>query len=273
MKKLFYLLIASFLMSVSAEAQFFKKLKEKVEEKVEHAVTENVSNKAANEADKSLNNLWDTQLKNSSFSMGAERVDPSEIPASYNFDWEYEMNMKTSEGDLNMVYLLKEGAPYIGVRVPQAQNMLTVLDNEKEMTVMFMESEGSKMVMATRIHTETDQAEIENPYENMEMKKIESKTILGYECQGYQTENEEHIFTFYVTNEAGISLRDLYQTSQKDIPKGFANVEWLKDDSGIMMEMQMENKKNPKQSASMTCTSIKKNPFIIKTSDYQGIGG
>jgi hypothetical protein len=99
MKKIFYLVLAIFFMAgtSNAEAQFLKKLKEKVEKKVEDAAIKNVSDKAAKETDKSLNNLWAKQLENSNFSMGMDMVDPSEIPAGYDFDWEYTLQMNTSE--------------------------------------------------------------------------------------------------------------------------------------------------------------------------------
>lgn len=46
MKKIIYILIVALGCSFSAQAQFFKKLKEKVEKKVENAVTESISDKA-----------------------------------------------------------------------------------------------------------------------------------------------------------------------------------------------------------------------------------
>lgn len=274
MKKLIYLLLTLFMVSPSAEAQILKKLKKKVQQKVEQRVTENISDKAAEEAENSLNSLWETQLENSSFSMGTERVDPAEIPSSYDFEWEYKMNMETSKGEMEMVYLLKEDAPYLGIKVPQAPNMLTVLDSKNDLTVIFMDSEGSKMLMATKMDTENqEQEEIENPYNNMEVEKIGTKTILGYETQGYRMENEDHTFTMYVTDEAEISFNDIYKTNSKDIPQGFEDAEWIKDGKSLMMEMHMEDKKNPERSATMTCIGIEKNAVSLKKADYQGIGG
>lgn len=274
MKKLIYLLLILFLVSPSAEAQFLKNLKKKVQQKVEQRVTENISEKAADEAEKSMNNLWETQLENSSFSMGTEKVDPAEIPSSYDFDWEYRMNMQTSEGEMEMAYLLKEDAPYFGIKVPQAQNMLTVLDSQNSLTVIFMDSEENKMLMATKMETEDhEQEEIENPYENMEVEKLGTKTILGYESQGYRMENEDHTFTFYVTDEAEISFNDMYKTNSKDLPQGFEDAEWIQDGKGLMMEMNMKDKKNPERSTTMTCVGIEKNAVSLKKADYQGIGG
>ena len=273
MKRLLILLMAFLTVIPAAEAQFLKNLKKKVEEKVGDAVTKNIADKAASEADKSLNSLWEKQLKNSSVSIGSERVEPSEIPASYQFDWEYALNMETSEGEMEMVYHLKENSPHIGIKIPQTESMFTVLDNENKMTVMFMSSEDNKMVMATRFNIEeTKTDEIESSYKDMELEKIGTKTILGYDCQGYRSENEDHEFIFYVAHDAGVDFGDLYKTSQKDIPEGFEEI-WQKEGHGLMMEMQMNDKNNPERNVSMRCTGLEKEPLTIKTSDYQGIGG
>ena len=42
--------------------------------------------------------------------MGGEKVDPAEIPANYNFDWEYALNMHSKQGDMEFTYLLKKDA-------------------------------------------------------------------------------------------------------------------------------------------------------------------
>lgn len=270
MKNLIYLGLVIFLMAgtTPAEAQFLKKLKDKVEKKVEEAATENISNKAANETDKTLNNVWQKQLENPNFNMGMDMVDPAEIPAGYDFDWEYTLQMNTTEGKMEMVYHIKENAPYVGMKIPQAENMFTVLDSDKNMTVIYMNSEENKMVMATRFDVSEAETEQENPYQEMEFEEIGTKTILGYECQGYRSENAENIFEFYVTDEAGVSFRDLYQENQKNIPKGL-NAKWLRDGTGLLMEMQMKDKNNPEKNVSMTCTGIEKKSFSINTSDYQ----
>ena len=174
MKKIFYLLLAIFFMAgtSTAEAQFFKKLKEKVEKKVEDAAIKNVSDKAAKETDKSLNNLWAKQLENSNFSMGMDMVDPSEIPTGYDFDWEYTLTMNTAKGEMEMVYHIKENAPYVGIKIPQAENMFTVLDNKRNITVLYMNSEGNKMVMATRFDISEENMEADNSYEEMKFEEI-----------------------------------------------------------------------------------------------------
>lgn len=269
MKKLTILFLSLFLMGSTAEAQFLKKLQKKIEDKVEKKVIDNVSDKAAAETEKSLNKMWEMDL--SSLPMGGmgERVDPAEIPASYNFDWKYTMNMHTTEGEMDMTYLLKEDSPHFGMQLPNVPGMFMVMDGEKQMMVMFMDSEGSKMLTATKLDPASLEAsETENPYENAEMKEIGSKEIMGYHCKGYQTETPEHVFTFYVTDEAGVSFSDIFKANQKNAPKGF-NPDWFKDGKALMMEMDMKDKNDPSKNVSMTCTQLEKTNFTLNKADYQ----
>lgn len=257
MKKLMYLMLAAFLLSgTSAKAQFFKKLANKVTNKVEDAVTRNISDKAANEADEALNNVWEMDLKGMDIGMGSP-VDLAEVPNSYNFDWKYSLSMKTKDGGMDFVYRLKEDADYMGMAMPQMANMFIVLDTGNDLTVMYMNG----MVRATKLETELpEDTEMENPYSDMEYKKIGSKTILGYDCDGYRAESEDYVFTMYVTDEAGIGFSQLYE-NQKNLPKGF-NPDWISEDS-LLMEMQMDNKKDADKSMTMTCTGIEKDNFTI----------
>ena len=174
MKKLTILFISLFLVGSTAEAQFLKKLKKKVEQKVEQKVINNVSDKAAADTEKSLNNMWEMDLEGMAMPMG-ERVDPAEIPASYAFDWEYTLNMNSEQGDMEFTYLLKKDAPHFGIQMANVPGMFMVMDGEKQMMVMFMNSEGNKMLTATRLDPENLAAsEEEYPYKDAEIKQIGS---------------------------------------------------------------------------------------------------
>jgi len=154
---------------------------------VEDAVVKNVSDKAEEETEKTLNNFWENQAQKSPFAMGIDMVDPLEIPASYNFDWEYTLQMDSpqQDQDMNMVYHIKENAHYIGIKIPQAENMFTVLDTENEMTVMYMNSEGNKMVMAMKNPKSEETMDSENPYQDMKFEKIGAKNM-SMVCTGIE---------------------------------------------------------------------------------------
>jgi len=271
MKKLILLGFSMLFCTTTMEAQFLKKLKEKVEKKVEHAVTENISDKAANEANKSLNKMWETKLKNSPIPMGANRADISEVPQSYDFNWEYQLNMETKNGNVDMTYILKEDAPYFGMRVPQAEGMFMVLDMDKKLSVMYFSSDENNFISASKLDNIIEPEEENNAYENSDLIKIDSKNILGYECQGYETETEEHKFTFYLTQQAPISFANMYSDEKSNIPKGW-NADWLEDGDALMMEMQMVDKKNSDNNAKMRCTGLEKKYFNINKNNYASLG-
>ncbi|HEY9186235.1 MAG TPA: DUF4412 domain-containing protein [Salegentibacter sp.] len=270
MKNLIISILSVLLFGFSAEAQFLKKLKKKVEQKVEEKVTENIANKAAAEAEKSLNKMWETDLKNSPIPMGANRVDISEVPQSYDFNWEYQLTMETKEGNADMTYLLKEDAPYFGLRMPQAEGMFMVLDMDKKLSIMYFSSGENNFISASKITDLVNQDET-NPYENAELKKIGTKNILGYDCQGYETETEEHTITFYVTQEAPISFTNMYSDEKSNIPKGW-NADWLEDGAALMMEMKMIDKKDSNRNATMRCTGLEKKSFTINKAEYEALG-
>lgn len=270
MKRLLLVVLSVVLVSATAEAQFFKKLKQKVEEKVEQTVHEKVSNKAAEEADRQLESIMTANLGKAGLPLGGERVPSDEIPKSYRFDWEYTMTMSTTAGEMNMVYLLSEYQPISGVRLNEAAGMTVVQDYDNQLSVMYMNSGGNGIVTATRLDSESLEFDTtENPYEDMEVRKIGTKEILGYHCQGYEMENQEYVLTYYITDEAQVNMNHLQLTRQSEnIPKTY-DTEWFEEENPMMMEMGMVNKQDPKKNVSMRVTNIENNDLIIRTSDYQ----
>lgn len=269
MKKIICILIVALGFSISGQAQFFKKLKQKVEKKVENAVSESISDKAEKETQQAMDKMLEANLSNMSMGMGS--VDLAKVPEKYEFNWEYALNMKTKDGNFEMIYHLNEDEPYVGIEVPQAEGMFMVMDQENKLIAMFMNSSGNKFLTATEIPEVPEEETAENPYSDQELVKIGTKNILGYESQGYQTEDEEHIIIFYVTDEAGIGFSNMFKTKQKNIPKNF-EADWLKD-GALLMEMELQNKTNPEENMVMTCTRIEKKDFSIEKSGYNSLGG
>ncbi|WP_168194596.1 DUF4412 domain-containing protein [Antarcticibacterium arcticum] len=273
MKKAVLLGVLMMFITIPSQAQFLKNLQKKVEKRVENTVTNKVADKAAAEAGKSVDNMLNFQMANSGFATGFEQVDPSEIPEIYEFDWSYVVKMETRDGDMILNYFLKKDAPYFGFKLPD-NDMFMVMDPSKKINVMYMRAEGNNMVMATRI-PESNSAELaadKKQADEFSFKKIANKTIMGYDCSGYQGENKEMVFTFYVTREPDISFGDIYKSDKTNLPKGF-DPQWIEDGNGIMMQMIMEGKKNAKENATLTCIALEKKPFNIKKSDYNSSAG
>ena len=268
---------ALLLIGVPVQGQFLKKLKKKVEQRVEQTVTEKIADKAAREAGKTLDNLMEGNLGgNSPFPVGTEQVSMDEIPDSYDFEWAYELEIEAGQEKgqtMDMTYYLKEGAPYWGARIEQGMSMFMVFDVEKMLSVIFMESEGNNFVSATKIPEQSMEGEDYAAYEGYELREIPGKEILGYDCKGYEMEDENYKFTVYTTFDTEVSLTDMYKKSEQ-FPQNF-NMEWIKheDKTGMLMEMLMEDKSKKNETTRMTCTRLEKEPYSIKKADYNSLAG
>jgi hypothetical protein len=272
MKKLALIILAAFVLSTPAEAQILKKLKKKIEKKVEDRVTEKVSDKAADGTENMMDQMMSRQMSNSAMMpMGGEQVSTEEIPAQYDFNWKYNAKINTTQGDMQMIYRLKKNAPYMGIEMPQAGNVFMVMDTKNELMAMFFDSEGNKMLMASRMDAAKSSAG-DDFYKDAEIREIEGKTILGYNCKGYEVETEGHLLKFYVTNEADVTFTQMYQYEKSKLPPGIKE-EWLKNGEGLMLEMQMTDKKDPKNNAGMVCTSLEKETFNISKANYRSMYG
>ncbi|MGB7786070.1 MAG: DUF4412 domain-containing protein [Salinimicrobium sp.] len=270
MRKLVWILLSLFVFSIPAEAQILKKLKKKVERKVENKVTEKLSDKAADETDSMMTRMMGEQMNNSAMMpMGVEQVSIDEVPAQYDFNWKYNARINTTQGDMEMIYRLKNKAPYMGVEMHQGTDVFMVMDTKNDLMAMFFESQGSKMLMASRMKSKQASSE-EEFYKDAKIKQIAGKKILGYNCDGYEVETDDHLVKFYITNEADVSFTQMYQYEKSKLPPAIKE-EWLKSGNGLLMEMQMIDKKSPSNNASMVCTGLKKEAMIINKSNYQSM--
>lgn len=265
-------------MSTEANAQFFKKLQKKVENAIEKTVIKKTSDKAADETGKAMDKMFDMDFgENSPMMTGGMLGSLEDIPASYDFEWIYRLEMeseqlKKSDNAMHITYYLKKDVPYWGAKFEMGQNqsMLMVYDAPTDQMVMFMDQQGKKIAMATKM------PEI-NPEENKEIEeytitKIAGKEILGYSCDGFKMENDQYEFISYVTFETEVGFGDIYGKN-KYMPKNF-DPSWLKkgDNEGLMLEMQMVDKNKPKNNMSMKCVNLEEMPFSINTKNYNSFG-
>ncbi len=274
MKKILFSGILILLFTFPMEAQILKKLKKGIEKSVENTIVNKVSDKAASETEKSMDKMLDFQLDKSGFPMGLEQADLSEVPEVYDFDWSYIMEMDTKERKMEMKYFLKKDAPYFGIEMAEAGGIFIVMDPSRELTVMYINSGGNKMLRATStaVNKEGETSMPEGNMEDYSFKQVDSKKILGYNCSGYQAENKDNIITFYVTTEPGVSFTDIYKSNKSNLPSGF-DPEWLEEKNALMMQMIMEDKKNSKDNFEMTCIDLKPQDFSISKSEYNSIAG
>lgn len=202
----------------------------------------------------------------------SQKASKVELPSSYDFDYIYKLKMTHKKGDLTFDYYLKEGAQYFGFDTSEMTKgsdtkMFMVMDSNLNITAMFMEMMGKKVVQKTKLNT----SDFKDGGDASEytFTKIDSKTIMGYDCEGFVSENNETSITFYMTNDVPVSFNQAFDSNIKDLPKGF-NPAWMKKyaENGLMMEMIYVDKKKSKNSMTMHCIGLEKTNFSIEASKY-----
>ncbi|MGB5943038.1 MAG: DUF4412 domain-containing protein [Leeuwenhoekiella sp.] len=268
--------------TASAEAQFFKKLQKRIEQKVENAIIEKTSQKAEESASKSLDKIFDMDFGVEGLGFGSL----DDVPDSYEFDWLYTLKMTAAENkpkteDFLMNYYFKADAAYWGMTLDgkNSETVKMVYDNNISQLVMFMDQDGQKMAMVTKMpklntpDIETTTEETEEEYgSDYKVTQVAGKTILGYDCDGYRIDGPDYSYTTYVTYEVPVGFQNIYENN-KQIPQGF-DPSWLKKggNPGLMLEMEMVDKNKSKDSFKMVCTRLEKAPFTIEKADYKSLG-
>lgn len=250
-------------------AQFLDKLNKKVEKRVEQTVIDKTADKAAQKTSKSMDKVFEPNLGGMN---SGKKVTPTDVPGSFNFEYRYRMTMTTNQGQkMDMDYFLKPDSPYLGVKMNQGMEMFMVMDGDKNINYMFMESGGNKMATATSL----DAADITDTEEydmsDYTVTDLPNKTFLGYTCEGKKMENDDYVFTIYYTNDAELSFNDIFKTNPERIPDAvksqFEGVE-----GALMMYMDVHDKKNKGKkstSGTMECTVLEPTNFSFNTSGYR----
>lgn len=201
-----------------------------------------------------------------------------ELKDLYNFDYIYKLKITNKKDEIQMDYYLKKDAGYFGFDISEMtkgqkdMKMFTVIDYDNSTTGMFMEMMGKKMVQKSKIKLSDFDLDENDP--DFTITKIGSKTILGYNCQGFVMENKDSEVTVYLTDEAPVSFNKVWDNSRSKMPKGF-NPAWMETyaENGLMMEMQFIDKKKKKNNTTMLCVGLEKTDFSLQASDYGSMLG
>jgi len=264
-------LMLFFFIGIAAQAQFLKKLADRAEAAAERAVIRKTEQKAADKTNKTFDNVFSKKIGQK----GGKAMDASILPDSYTYQWRYTLQTEFDKNTINThYYLRKDGTDYAS-RIQMEDknmmgNMLMIMDNSLGSITMLFENEGKKIGQIMTNPT-VDIKDTENNVEDFEIKKIGTKQILGYTCQGFQMENNEMTVITYIATNTPVSLNSIFQNNTENLPKGF-DPKWLNEFAGknsLMMEMEMINKKKKKKSAKMRCLALKQEPLTINISNYE----
>ena len=250
-------------------AQFFKKLKDRAKQAAEETVMRKTEEKASQETDKAFEKVFDIDLKG-----GGKSLDPSVLPVSYQFDWEYTLKMENKKGSVLMQYFLNENtdafASKPSMEVSKAMgNMTMIMDLKLGTNTILTERNGTKSGMVMELPKDIAQVneEMTEEINNYTYKEIGTKEILGHTCQGFEMENEDYKVVAYMMLDAPVTFNGM-GANPKLLPKGL-DPKWLeKAENSLMMEMQFTHKKKRKLSGTMTCVVFEEKPLEINLSEY-----
>ncbi len=257
-------IVFSLLFIPTSQAQFLKKLQKRVEQKVEHAVIEKTANKAAEKATKSMDKMFDV---NPFGGGGKEKADPALVADSYNFSWKYSLKMATKDGNIIIDYFLEPDVSYFGFSHEGMAHLFTVLDSGHKITAMFMQSEGNNIGMVHEM-PDLDIEDAKDKSEQFNFQTLPEKTINGYLCKGVKATNDSYEMIMYFTNDAEVSVDDIYKNNKTKIPSQLKDY-FTPDSKVLMMSMDFTDLKNKKQSGSMECVGLEEVNRTIKKSDYK----
>ncbi|MFV0593271.1 MAG: DUF4412 domain-containing protein [Draconibacterium sp.] len=267
MKRFNHLLLLSILFLLgtvsTSQAQFLDRLKKQVQRQVENTVIDKTADKAAEKTAGAM----DKMLSSNPFGPVKGKASPDLIADTYAFSWKYSLKMTTKQGAMTINYYLHPDAEYFGFTTETMGDLFTVMDNGRDLIVMFMQSQGNNMVMASQMPDEMPGDNKNNDAESFNFEKLPAKTINGYNCKGVKATNAEYEMLMYFTDEAEVSFDDLYRNQQTKIPPQLKDY-FNEDDKVLMIYMDMNNLKNKKQSAQMECIGLDRVSKTIAKSDY-----
>lgn len=260
--------------SYSANAQFWKKLKERTKDAVERTIINKTAQKAAQKAGEGVDKIFNVDFGDGSNGMGM--VDPATLPPGYIFNWKYSLQMESDNGEIVFHYYLNEEEAYFGSQPemkgnPMANNFM-IFDVVNDVLVILSDYKSKKTGSALRLNLDNMIAKgnesQEELYEGYTYTKLGTKEILGYQCQGFKIESDEYIITSYMALDAPVSFTNMAQGMPKNLPKGF-DPELLKSvEKSLMMEMQIEHKKKDKRNMTMKCIALEEIEENIQLSEY-----
>lgn len=198
------------------------------------------------------------------------------VPETYEFTYLMEMTLKTNKESMQTQYYLMPNADYFGNSMQENPNSIVVYDMENKAMVTFMDNGQQKMAMKINMKMN---AKLQNKLdkkletskgksEKLEIIPIESKTILGYKCDGYQVISKEGVSKFWITNAAPVSMTDVFSNGNS-MPNSLQGLSLPFTNKTSILEMNFESSKSKKDDVSMICTKLIKNKLIINKKEYQ----
>lgn len=212
-------------------------------------------------------------------SLKEHKVKPSDLPDTYEFDWELqtEMVLNTKKKEVvSITFLVNEGASYQATRMTSEMNkgmgeMIMLFDMDLQTSLMLMEMQGTKYMQLSPI---PDPGKTNDNIDKYNISELPPKTIIGYNCEGLKFEDDRYIMKIYHTSEADIKLANFMNFGAQK-PSDFPNVDpkvVKQFSNGLIMEMDIVDKKKSKNNVNIIAKALNKTKTIIKPSAYKPMG-
>lgn len=307
-KYLVTFLFCVFLMVPNSQAQFLKKLKKRAENAVERTILnktdQEVSEKTEEVIDKTVsgeNSEGNNQESNESSTSENEqspsdKESPSEeerkakeekmsrmfggglegVPDTYAFSYILTYQIETNKESIPFQYFLEPNAPYFANKMEdKGTTNFMVYDLKKNFMVMYMDDGKQKMAMKMKMANMKkvqkkygDRLFSEDENKKIQITPIEGRTILGYNCLGFKVVSDDGEGKFWMTNEAPVSLNQVFTNFKKMPEKGpYANIPM--NEKTLILEMEFQSSKKKKDNMHMICTDLSEKSFTINKKDYK----
>lgn len=200
----------------------------------------------------------------------------SQLPTSYDFEYKLTVVTEANDKKIEINYLVKPGATYYGTtrllsKKDLSKKTITVMDVGRNKMLTFRDGKGGKF-LRVRDTPKLKDADIQN----ITIERIDTKKILGYDCQGYKVSTNDGISTIYLTQDAGFGFIKGFGAYSKLSMNGkgidAAIVEEL--ESGLLLELEYNSNGNNTAvySSKMIVKEITKQSFTLDLSEYKSIG-
>ncbi|MGF1671799.1 MAG: DUF4412 domain-containing protein [Balneolaceae bacterium] len=287
--------ISFFIFASDIEAQILKKFKDKAKKSVENKVEQKIDNEIEKAAERMVENTWNSVFGEGfgdaegrtgfPFSMNSNVT----IEDVYTFDIVTTMQIENikkngKEDELMLMYMhFNEEELYTGTKISNdemkknQEDVLIIFDFKNEAMVMLMDSKDGKFSFAYDWKKAIQYAEELEDYDQDEInweevdewqgfKKIGTRNISGYKCEGYESVTEDSKMEIWVTRDEDLGMHKMFQANSEmkqlkgKVPENYPE--------GMMMQMIIEDLKSGEKTK-MSVTEINKNASVsYSMNDY-----
>lgn len=198
------------------------------------------------------------------------------LPASYDFGLGITYEMKSGKegqvkaGEKIGVWFAK--GDYTGIESARQKGFFMVMDLQQQKMVTFMKDQ--KMAMVMDLNKLKDKMKGQVPDENQPAPSIKktgkTATILGYSCQEYLAETEQHKTLVWITTQLGDGMGNFAKTLATVLQTGPGKLQMpsLKGiENGVILKVLSTDKKSGNISG-MEAVEVKKEALKQPTTGY-----